>query len=146
MKRRNLYITAEDEKEIVRAIQMAEHKTSGEIRVHIESNSQGEKLEHHAQKIFFKLKMQETKLRNGVLIYLAIDDRRFYILGDKGIHDKVPDDFWENTKTVMQKHFKNADFKGGLISGILMVGTQLKQLFPGLDNDTNELPDEISRG
>src|SRR5699024_9151640 len=105
-----------------------------------------DELHTRAQEVFYKLNMQQTKRRNGVLIYLAVNDRKFYILGDKGIHEKVPEDFWESTKDVMQSHFKKGQFKEGLIEGILLAGRQLKKHFPHTEDDTNELSDEISRG
>jgi len=139
------FITKADEKEIIEAIETAESQNSGEIRVHLEPYCKDE-LHTRAQEVFYKLNMQQTKRRNGVLIYLAVNDRKFYILGDKGIHEKVPEDFWESTKDVMQSHFKKGQFKEGLIEGILLAGRQLKEHFPHTEDDTNELSDEISRG
>lgn len=138
-------LTKTEEDEVIEAIQTAESNTSGEIRVHIEPHCKG-KLHKQAKKIFRKLKMQKTRLHNGVLIYIAALDQQFYILGDKGIHNKVPENFWRGTKDTMQNHFKNGEFKKGLIKGILSAGEQLKHHFPHTKDDTNELSDEISRG
>jgi uncharacterized membrane protein len=90
--------------------------------------------------------MHETELKNGVLIYLAVADKKFVICGDKGINTVVPDDFWDTTKEAMLSHFKNGEFKQGLIDGIQKAGEQLKNYFPWQDGDTNELSNEISKG
>ncbi len=139
------FISKAGEEEIIKAIQTAEKNTSGEIRVHLEPQCE-ENIFEHAKKIFEQLKMHETELRNGVLIYLAVNDHKFYILGDKGIHEKVSDNFWGSTRDVMQKHFKNGDFVKGLTEGIILAGEQLKKYFPHANDDVNELSDEISRG
>jgi uncharacterized membrane protein len=139
------FLSEKDEEEIVDAIREAEQKTSGEIRVHIERHTDKDVFDH-AVEVFHQLKMDNTKLQNGVLIYLAIDDRNFVILGDKGINDVVPEDFWETTKDLMVSHFKKGNFKQGLIDGILLAGKQLQNHFPwDPDSDVNELPDKISR-
>lgn len=139
------FITKSEEEEIIQAIQTAENNSSGEIRVHIEPHCEDD-MRERTKAIFQELNMHETALRNGVLIYLAVNDHKFYILGDEGIHKKVPDDFWESTKDVMQAQFKKGKFKQGLIDGILRAGEQLKTHFPHQDDDINELSDEISRG
>lgn len=138
------FITEEDEKEIVEAIRQAEKNTSGEIRVHIEKTCEVDPFER-AMEVFHELKMDNTKQANGVLVYLAIDDRNFVILGDRRINDVVPTDFWESTKEVILSHFKKGNFKQGLIEGILMAGEQLQQHFPWDSDDENELSDQISR-
>jgi uncharacterized membrane protein len=90
--------------------------------------------------------MHKTKLRNGVLFYLAVKDRKFAILGDAGINAKVPEGFWDNIKDTMLNHFKNGEFARGLSEGIKMTGEQLKKHFPWKSDDVNELSDEISFG
>lgn len=139
------FITKEDEEEIIQAIQTAEKNTSGEIRIHVERSS--EKTDHfeRAKEVFHGLKMDNTKQENGVLIYLAIDDRQFVILGDRGIDRAVSDNFWEDTRDIMAGHFKNKNFKQGLIDGVLNAGEQLKKYFPWDTSDENELSDDISR-
>ncbi len=139
------FLTKADEQEIVDAIKVAEKNTSGEIRVHIEMTSALPSFER-ALEVFHSLKMNETQLKNGVLIYVAVKDKVFAICGDKGINDLVPADFWESTKEIMMSHFKSNDFKQGLIDGILRAGEQLQKYFPYEDGDTNELSNEISRG
>ncbi len=138
------FLSAQDEAEIIDAIRRAEANTSGEIRVHIDSVSTGEPLDHAAA-VFQKLEMQNTAARNGVLIYIAVDSKMFVIYGDKGINEVVPADFWESTKNVMQEHFKAGDFKTGIVGGIEKAGEQLKKFFPWEKGDNNELPDDISR-
>ena len=138
------FLSEKDEEAIVEAIRQAEKKTSGEIRVHIERHTDKDPFDH-AVELFHQLKMDNTKLQNGVLIYLAIDDRNLVILGDKGINDVVPENFWETTKDLMLAHFKKGNFKQGLIDGILMAGKQLQDHFPWDSEDKNELPDQISR-
>ena len=139
------FLTQEEEQAIIEAIRVAEKNTSGEIRVHIEKTTSEEPFDR-ALEVFHELKMDQTQLQNGVLIYLAIADKRFVICGDKGINDLVADDFWETTKEIMKNHFKNGNFKQGLIDGILMAGEQLQKYFPWEEGDTNELSNEISKG
>jgi uncharacterized membrane protein len=139
------FLTKEEEQEIVQAIQIAEKDTSGEIRVHIEKTTSIDAFDR-ALEVFHLLKMDETQLKNGVLIYLAVDDKSFVICGDEGINDVVENDFWNSTKDAMAVHFKKGDFKQGLIDGILKAGEQLKTYFPYQEGDVNELSNEISKG
>jgi len=139
------FLTASDEEDIIEAIRLAERETSGEIRVHIEKTASGDAYAR-ALEVFRFLKMDRTKLKNGVLIYLAIEDRAFAICGDKGIDDAVSDDFWNTTKELMQAQFKSGNFKQGLIDGIARAGKELQRYFPCEDDDTDELTNEISRG
>jgi uncharacterized membrane protein len=138
------FLSTQDEEAIVFAIKEAEKKTSGEIRVHIEAHTDEDHYEH-ALKVVGELKMHETELRNGVLFYVAVDDHKFVILGDKGINDKVADDFWGATKEMMQNYFRKGEFKQGLVDGILKAGHELKTHFPYQDDDTDELSNEISK-
>jgi len=140
------FLTENEEKEIVEAIRSAEKTTSGEIRVHIEKSHGDKDIFDRAMEVFHALKMDNTKQDNGVLIYVAVKDRNFVIYGDKGINDVVPADFWESTKDIIVSHFKNGKFKQGLIDGILKAGEQLQKHFPWDEDDTNELPDTISKG
>lgn len=139
------FLTPAEEQEIITAIRNAEEYTSGEIRVHIENHCEKE-LVTRTQELFHYLKMDNTKLQNGVLIYLAVGDKKFYIYGDKGINDVVETDFWESTKEIMQTHFKHGRFKQGLIDGIEKAGKKLQYFFPWNHDDINELPDTISKG
>jgi uncharacterized membrane protein len=138
--------TIAQQKEIVAAIKEAERNTSGEIRVHIEKNCKEDVLDHAAY-IFDELEMQKTALRNGVLIYLAVEDRKLAILGDAGINLKVPKGFWDEIKDLMISNFKEGKFTEGLSQGIILAGEQLKKHYPhDKENDENELSDEISFG
>ncbi|MEP3836443.1 MAG: TPM domain-containing protein [Algibacter sp.] len=140
------FLSTSEEQDIVEAIRIAELNTSGEIRVHIEQSCKAEDITTRALDLFHTLKMDNTKLQNAVLIYLAIQDKAFAIYGDKGINDKVESNFWDSTKNVMQMHFKNGNFKQGLIEGILKSGEELKRYFPYSDTGTNELTNDISKG
>lgn len=139
------FLSPEEEQEIISAIKTAEKNTSGEIRVHLEATTD---LDHvdRALDVFEELEMHNTKLKNGVLIYIAVEDRNFVIFGDKGINDVVADTFWDSTKNLMQSHFKAGSFKDGIVAGILEAGQQLKKHFPWSSDDINELPDTISKG
>ncbi|MEZ4878234.1 MAG: TPM domain-containing protein [Flavobacterium sp.] len=139
------FLTQAEEQEIVAAIGLAEKNTSGEIRVHIEKKTSIDAFDR-AMEVFHLLKMDETELRNGVLIYVAVKDKTFVIYGDKGINEKVADDFWNSTRDVMVSHFKNGNFKQGLIDGIYKAGEELKRFFPYQEDDINELSNEISKG
>ncbi|MEN1783752.1 MAG: TPM domain-containing protein [Bacteroidota bacterium] len=139
------FLSTEAEQEIVDAIVAAEKNTSGEIRVHLEASAP---IDHfsRAQQVFHFLKMDNTKEENGVLLYVAVKDRRFVIYGDRGIDNAVPHGFWESTKTLIAEHFKKGDFKGGIIAGILSAGKELEAHFPWQHGDTNELSDAVSKG
>jgi uncharacterized membrane protein len=139
------FLTKEEEQAVVDAIGMAEKETSGEIRVHIEKTTSIDAFDR-ALEVFHLLEMEKTHLKNGVLIYVAIQDKSFVICGDQGINDLVENDFWDTTKEVMVAQFKNGNFKQGLIDGITKAGEQLKRYFPYEEGDTNELSNEISKG
>lgn len=139
-------ITPAEEQKIVAAIQEAEQKTSGEIRVHVESNCDKDVLDR-ATEIFAELHMHQTELRNGVLFYVALEDHQFAVLGDAGINATVPDHFWEDITAEVVKHFKQKKYAEGLAKGILMAGEQLQAHFPyDRHGDTNELSDDVSFG
>ena len=139
------YFSEADKLQITNAIRVAEINTSGEIRVHIENKCVGDVLDRAAY-IFEKLEMHKTALRNGVLFYLAMDDRKFAILGDAGINKEVAEDFWESTKEVVIKKLKEGKIAEGLANGIIKAGDQLKSHFPYQKDDINELSDDISFG
>jgi uncharacterized membrane protein len=137
------FLTKEQKLQIAEAIRMAEHATSGEIRVHLELQCKGNVLDRAAF-IFAKLGMHKTALRNGVLFYLAVEDKKFAILGDVGINKVVPAGFWDQIKSAMQEKFEIGKFANGLVKGIIMAGDFLKTHFPYEVDDVNELPDDIS--
>lgn len=137
------FFTKEQQKAITDAIAKAELNTSGEIRVHIDDDCKENVLDK-AAKVFHQLKMDKTELRNGVLFYLAVNDRKFAILGDKGINETVPEDFWDHIKDILLEHFKQHQFTEGLAKGIEMAGEKLKAHFPLQTNDKNELNNDVS--
>lgn len=140
-------LTSEEQEKVVHAISVAENLTSGEIRVVVE-NVVGENKTaiEKATQFFEELEMHKTVLRNGVLIYLAVADHQFAIIGDNGIHQRVGADFWESTKEVMVAYFRKADYVNGLVEGIKRAGEQLHHYFPRQEDDINELPNEIHFG
>lgn len=138
------FLSKQEEQEIVQAIIEAEKNTSGEIRVHIEEHTEKSPLDR-AQEVFFELKMNETQDRNGVLFYVCVSDKKFAIIGDKGINEVVESDFWDCTKDTVIDNFRERNFKKGLVEGILRAGERLKHYFPFHSDDTNELSNEISR-
>ena len=141
--RADKFLTAEQQETVVAAVRCAERGTSGEIRIHIDANCTGDPVKR-AEEVFVKLGMHRTELRNGVLIYLACNSKVFAIIGDKGINDVVPEDFWNDVVQNMSDHFRKGDFTAGLSEAALMVGEKLKAYFPYQEDDVNELPDEIS--
>ncbi len=137
------FFTPEGKKLIEQAIHDAEKKTSGEIRVHVETEFEGDVLDRAAT-VFAKIGMQKTALRNGVLIFFGIKNKKFAIIGDAGINAVVNENFWDETRAVMEKHFISADFAGGIVTGVRMAGEKLRQYFPCKTDDVNELSNEIS--
>ena len=139
------FFKTRDKKRVITAIEEAERLTSGEIRVHVESEA-GDDVIGRAKEVFANLGMIKTDLRNGVLIYLAIDDHKFAIIGDRGIDQAVPSNFWEETKEKMQTLFKAGQFAEGICLGIALAGEHLAKYFPCQSGDVNELSNEISLG
>ena len=139
-------LTQENKTRILEAIQRAETHTSGEVRIHIESKVNGKTPLDRAVEVFHELGMQETALRNGVLVYVALDDRQFAIIGDQGIHEKVGENFWDEEKDKMTSYFTQGDIIGGIVYFIEQIGVKLTEFFPYQEDDLNELSDEISIG
>ncbi len=139
------FIGREGKLQIEQAIKEAELNTSGEIRVHIESKCAGDPLQR-AVYIFNYLKMFNTQARNGVLIYIAVESRKFAIIGDAGINKVVPDNFWNSIKEEMGAAFSQGKYVDGLVQAVKEAGTSLKCYFPYQSDDINEQPDEISFG
>lgn len=138
-----MVFTEEEQLQIRRAVEDAENCTSGEIRVCVEKTCNEEVLDR-AARYFYKLEMDKTKLRNGVLIYVATVDRKFAIIGDAGINKVVPHDFWDETKQAMLAQFKYGKLLEGITTGVEMAGQQLKKFFPFETGDKNELSDDIA--
>lgn len=139
------FFSKQDQDDIRQAVMLAELDTSGEIRVHIENYCKGEVLDRAAF-IFKQLGMNKTEKRNGVLIYLAVKNRRYAIIGDVGINSVVPENFWNDIKQLMLDHFRDGKFTDGLIKAIEQTGKLLKEHFPYHRDDVNELPDDVSFG
>ena len=138
------FLSKNDEQEVIAAITKAEKNTYGEIKVHIETKTEKPPLER-AQEVFLSLGMQQTEARNGVLFYVGVHDKSFAIIGDQGINNLVEPDFWESTKDVVIGHFKNQEYKQGLVNGILRAGERLQTYFPYQSGDVNELSNDISK-
>lgn len=138
-------ITPSKRKEIKSAIKKAEQLISGEIRVFIDDTCKADVLDRAAH-IFEKLEMHKTKARNGVLIYVAVVDHKFAIIGDGGIHKLVKDDFWNKIKSEMTEHFKQNNIAEGIIHAVHESGKALSAYFPLQKNDEDELPDDIVFG
>lgn len=140
--KKKLFSPAEEER-LMKAIKLAELKTSGEIRVHIESKHALEPIKR-AQDVFKALNMHQTKEHNGILFYLAMHSKQFAVWGDEGIHQKVSQAFWDEISEVCISNFKKDLFIDGLEAAITLCGDKLKLHFPLQTDDRNELSDEIS--
>ncbi len=138
-------LTQTDIRRVSAAIAEAELQTSGEIRVHVEPGMKGDVMDC-AVRVFQRLKMHRTKERNGVLILVAPRRRAFVILGDTGIHDKVPPGFWESVRDVMQSHFREGRTVEGILAGVQRAGEELRAYFPSKPDDRNELPNVVTQG
>lgn len=140
-------ISEADRLRVKEAVGRAERMTSGELRVFIEDFTQDAPLDRAAY-LFGELGMDKTAARNGVLIYLAFVDRKYAVIGDYGIHEKVGDSFWETLRSTMHNHFTQGMVVDGLISAIEAAGNALAVHFPyaGAGGDSNELSDDIIFG
>jgi uncharacterized membrane protein len=135
---------SEQEKEsIVAAIQQAEKSTSGEIRLHVENRCPRDPV-HRAKELFMKLDMHKTEKRNGVLIYISVEDHNVAIWGDEGINKHVGQAFWDDEIQLITNYFRNGNFTDGVSKAIIKVGENLKKYFPYKSDDKNELSDDIS--
>ena len=124
------------------AIQEAEQKTSGEIRVMISHRSAPEPVAA-ARAAFLRLGMQQTRHRNAVLLFVAPRSRTFAVIGDEAVHARCGDEFWRELAAAMTGYFKRDDFTGGLVHGIATAGKLLAAHFPREADDRNELPDDV---
>ena len=138
------FLSKQEEQQVVEAIREAEGHTSGEIRVHFERNLDKEPMKR-AEEVFCYLRMDRTEKKNGVLFYVAVDDHQFAVLGDHGIDEVVPDDFWESIRDEVIAEFRVGKHAKGLVAGILHAGEKLKEFFPVEGDHKNELPDQISK-
>ena len=137
-------LTASDKQQLVEAIQLAEQHTSGEIRVYVESKlGKGDALAR-ATELFFKNKMNETKDRNGVLVYVAVKDKKLAIYADQAIYERMGIEYWYSQVQEMTGHFKAMNYVQGITTVIKEIGDALSSHFPyDRATDTNELSDEI---
>jgi uncharacterized membrane protein len=139
------HISKDQEVRVVEAIRLAELNTSGEIKVHLDQYCKGDALKR-ARELFGKMGLHQTKQRNAVLIFVALDDHKAAIFGDEGIHTQLDPDYWSAEMDVMIAHFKKGDIAGGLIQVVTDIGQKLKELYPyDAKTDTNEVANEISR-
>ena len=139
------FLSHQEQADVLAAISDAESQTSGEIRLHLESCCKGDVLDRAAM-VFETLAMHKTALRNGVLFYLATEDRKFAILGDGGINAVVAEGFWNEVKDIVIAGLVAGNPAEGLASGIRLAGQQLSNHFPVKENDANELSNDISFG
>ena len=131
-----------DQDKVKAAIKKAEHQTSGEICVSVVPLFWGS-IEKAADRAFTRMGMTRTRERNGVLFFVVPSRRKFVVLGDRGIHEKVGQEFWDRIAAAVSEKFREGDFTGGLVKGIEEVGLQLSTHFPYLAGDRNELSDDI---
>ncbi|WP_069133419.1 TPM domain-containing protein [Rhodohalobacter halophilus] len=137
------FLSEEDEQKIVAAIEKAEKNTTGEIRVHLEFKCKGDPLER-AKILFHELEMDQTEARNGVILYIASDDKKVAIYGDEGISSQVDDDFWQKEIDRLITAFKQEKFDEGIEIVVGDIGERLKSYFPGTKSNRDELDNEIS--
>lgn len=141
------FFSAKEKEQIVQAIGTAEKETSGEIRIYVESRNPMVNVIDRAAEVFFKLEMQKTAERNGVLLYIAIKDKELALFGDEGIYAKVGAEFWNHAVRDMLAEFSNENISNGIEKCILHIGQTLKEKFPyDAATDKNELPDDIVFG
>lgn len=138
-------LSEENLQQLKAAITSAEEKTSGEIRLYIEEECEADVMDRAAF-IFEKLKMHETELRNGVLLYVAFGHKKFAVIGDAGIHQKVGEEFWRSVKQKIVAAFKEGNYVDGLTTAIQDTGEVLSKFFPPRVNDKNELPNDVVIG
>jgi uncharacterized membrane protein len=134
-----------EQQKVLECIAAAEAATSGELRVHLEASCPIDPVAR-AIDLFYELGMQATEQRNGVLIYVAYEAKKLAIIGDEGINACVGPNFWDSTRDLMRKHFKEGQLSEGLCAAVTEAGTQLAKYFPPRANDQNELPNQISFG
>jgi len=145
--RRKEFFSAAEKQHIVEAIQAAEKQTSGEIRVYVESRCKYVNPLDRAAEVFAVLKMDQTAVRNGVLVYIALRDRQMAILGDQGIHEKVGNEFWNKEVRQILSDFNKANYAEGIAKVVGDIGEALRTYFPyDEEGDINELPDDIVFG
>jgi uncharacterized membrane protein len=145
MKNINQFFSKTEQQAILEAIKAAEKDTSGEIRVHLENHCKGDAL-NRAIHWFGRLKMNKTTAHNGVILYLAVKDRKVAVWGDQGINKQVPENFWQDVLQDLLLSFRDEAYSQGVITAIRAIGLKLKELFPYQSDDKDELSNDISYG
>lgn len=145
MKQKEL-IKSIDKKAIEAAIHATEAACSSEIRVHVEPRLRGRDVLDVARRTFERLGMTRTKLRNGVLLFIAAEDQKFAILGDQGIDSQVPENFWDQISEKLTERFRHQQFTEGILEAVEAAGAQLVRHFPIQRGDVNELSNEVTFG
>jgi uncharacterized membrane protein len=140
------WFTPQENEIIVNAIRAAEKRTSGEIRVFIETRCSYVDPVDRAVEVFFGLKMDKTEDRNGVVLYIAMKDHQLAVFGDKGIHEKVGTEFWNKEVHKMLSSFSKENYAEGIVQIVKEIGEALVSYFPYENEDRNELPDDIVFG
>ncbi|MBS1496490.1 MAG: TPM domain-containing protein [Bacteroidetes bacterium] len=141
------FFSAKDKEQIVDAIRHAEKRTSGEIRIYVESKNPYVDAIDRAAQVFFKLKMQKTEHRNAVLIYIAMQHHELAIFADEGIYQQAGADYWNNAVKLMLSKFTKDNISNGIEECVRMIGETLYEKFPyDSTTDKNELPDDIVFG
>jgi len=132
---------------IAAAVAAAERETSGEIRVHLErrlpADAPGDALAR-AVDVFTRLGMHATAERNGVLIYLAVDDHQLAIAGDAAVHARVGDECWQRIRDAMVERLRRGEARAAVVHAVAEVGEVLRRFFPRRPDDRNELSDQVS--
>ncbi|MFN0082570.1 MAG: TPM domain-containing protein [Ferruginibacter sp.] len=145
--RKKSFFTDEEKARIVDAIRKAEKRTSGEVRVFVESKNAYVDPMDRAAEVFYNLKMDKTDDRNAVLLYMAVKDKELVLFGDEGIYKATGQNYWNDAVTEMLAEFTGDDICGGMVHCISKIGDTLKEKFPyNIKDDKNELPDEIVFG
>jgi uncharacterized membrane protein len=145
--RKKPFFTEAEQQQIIEAVRNAEQRTSGEIRIFIENRCRYMDALDRAAELFFRLRMEQTKDRNGVLLYVAMKDRQLAVFGDEGIHRKVGTEYWNKEVHLLIRNFNREDYAAGIRDCVKDIGEALHQHFPySRDTDKNELPDNIVFG
>lgn len=137
----------EENRLIVKAIRQAEKRTSGEVRVYVESRCRFVDAIDRAAELFFSLQMENTADRNAVLVYVALKDHQLAVFADEGIYKKTGPDYWNNVVREMLGNFNRKDYAKGIAECVIQIGEALTTYFPyDKETDKNELPDQIVFG
>jgi len=138
-------LSADDLAVIARAVAEAERHTSAEVRVHLDHSCDGDALQQ-AIKVFERLGMHRTAERNGVLVYISVTDRKLAVIGDKGIHERVGEAYWQGLVAAVRERLRQQQSRDGLIHAIAELGRELSRHFPRRPDDKNERSDNVSLG